>query len=327
MKIGYRTLKTAVGAPVAIYMAQLLGLTNFVTAGILTILCIQPSRKKSLLSATHRFSACILATIFSFIFFETIGYNPLAVGIMLALFIPVTVLLKITTGIGTSSVIILTLYSEEYMSYTFLLDQFLVITVGIGVALLLNLYMPSMEKQLKEKREKLEDYFQVILHEIALHIKNKNQNWDGKELRLAEEVLDEASEIVDLDRENHLFRNKHPFSDYFIMRKKQLERLEKMLPLVSVLTEKDAISDEIASFFESLSAAVHPGNTASLFLEQLKEIRREFDKKELPKTQEAFETKANLYRLLHEIKDYLLIKNTFKKSDVKNVHKKKTGAT
>ncbi len=80
MKIGYRTIKTAIGTPLAISVAQLLGVTNFVSAGILTILCIQPSRKQSFLSAWNRFSACIIATIYSFIFFETIGYNPLVVG-------------------------------------------------------------------------------------------------------------------------------------------------------------------------------------------------------------------------------------------------------
>src|SRR5690625_7510835 len=90
VKIGYRTIKTAIGAPIAISIAQLLGLTNFVSAGILTILCIQPSRTKSVLSAWHRFAACILASIFSFVFLEAIGYNPLVVGLMLALFIPVT---------------------------------------------------------------------------------------------------------------------------------------------------------------------------------------------------------------------------------------------
>src|SRR5699024_9345097 len=159
------------------------GLTNFVSAGILTILCIQPSRKKSVLSASHRFVACIIASIFSFIFFETLGYNPLVVGVMLALFIPTTVFLKIIAGIATSSVIILNLYSAEFMSYSFLLDQFLVITVGVGIGLLLNLYMPSMEKQLKEKQGDLEHYFQIILHEFALYIKDKNQNWNGKELK------------------------------------------------------------------------------------------------------------------------------------------------
>src|SRR5699024_3558174 len=219
------------------------------------------------------------------------------------------------------------LYSAEFMSYSFLLDQFLVITVGVGVGLILNLYMPSMEKQMKEKQEKLEYYFQIILHEFALYIKDKNQKWNGKELKLSDELLEKAMDMVDLDRENHLLRSEHLYYDYFVMRKKQLELLRKMLPLVSGLPDKDKTSEKIALFFEDLTDAVHPGNTAVLFLERLNELRREFHTEELPKTQEAFETKANLFRLLHEIEDYLIVKQSFKKSDIKRPIKKKTGTT
>lgn len=47
-KIGYRTLKTALGTALAIYLAQLLHLQNFASAGIITILCIQITQKRSL---------------------------------------------------------------------------------------------------------------------------------------------------------------------------------------------------------------------------------------------------------------------------------------
>ncbi|WP_231572532.1 aromatic acid exporter family protein, partial [Halobacillus sp. BBL2006] len=67
MKIGYRTIKTAIGTPFAIWVAQMLQLDNFASAGILTILCIQITRKRSFLSAWHRFSACIVAMVFSFV--------------------------------------------------------------------------------------------------------------------------------------------------------------------------------------------------------------------------------------------------------------------
>lgn len=44
-KIGYRTLKTALGTALAIYIAQMLGLQNYSAAGIITILCIQVTKK------------------------------------------------------------------------------------------------------------------------------------------------------------------------------------------------------------------------------------------------------------------------------------------
>lgn len=235
---------------------------------------------------------------------------------MLACFIPTTVFLKITPGIATSSVIILNLYSAKGISVTFLTEQFFIIIVGIGIALLVNLYMPSLEKQLQEKQIKLEKNFQNILHEISLYIRDRNENWDGQELSNCEKLLQEASNLVLLDKENHLLRNRHPYYDYFKMRRKQYELLQKMLPLVSRLPNTDLISLQIASFFEDLSDHVHPGNTAIIYLDELNKLREAFDREELPKTQEEFETRANLFRLLHEIEDYLLIKKKFKDSDV-----------
>ncbi|MUV39700.1 uncharacterized protein JNUCC1_03584 [Lentibacillus sp. JNUCC-1] len=326
MKIGYRTIKTALGTPVAILIAQLFGVSNVATAGILTILCIQPSRKKSMLSAWDRFLACILATLFSALFFELLGYNPIVLGVLLAVFIPVTVWLNITTGIVTSSVIILNLYAFGQFSWPFLVDQFVLISIGVGTALLLNLYMPSLDRRLEQEQKKLEINFRIILSEIALYIRNKNQNWDGKELKESEEILTEAMHLVELDKENHMLRSEHPYYDYFKMRKRQLETLRRMLPLVTRLSVEAETSEEIAAFFERLSRSVHPGNTAIYFLDELKNIRKAFNDEALPDNRKEFETRANLYRLLYEIEQYLKYKHQFKKSDLAKDKNKKTGS-
>lgn len=321
MKIGYRTIKTAIGTPIAIWIAQLLGVTNFVSAGILTILCIQPSRKQSFLSAWNRFLACIIASVFSITFFYFIGYHPIVVGLLLMVFIPVTVLLKITQGIATSTVIILNLYGAHYLDFDFLVDQFLLIVVGIGTGLVMNLYMPSLDRKLKEKQQELEKNFQFVLYEIALYVRNKNIDWDGKEITRIGEILEEANDLVERDKENHLLRSKHIYRDYFKMRTRQFELLQRMLPLVTRLPKKDTISEKIANFFESLSEAVHPGNTAIIYLEKLENLRKEFDEEDLPCSKEEFETRANLFRLLHDIEDYLIVKLKYKESDI--VRKKK----
>ncbi|WP_042145837.1 aromatic acid exporter family protein [Paucisalibacillus sp. EB02] len=316
MKIGYRTIKTAIGTPIAIVIAQTLGLANFTSAGILTILTIKPSRKQSVLSAWHRLLACVIASIFSFVFFEFLGYHPIVLAIMFILFIPVTVLLKVTPGIATSSVITLSFYGAGDIPIHFLFEQFLIIIIGIGTGLLVNLYMPGNDRKLRLYQKKLEDNFQIILKEIALYIRDKNTVWDGKELRESEEMLQETIVMAEIDRENHLLRSKHAYFDYFIMRNEQLDLLRKMLPLVTKLPNRDEISVKIATFFEELAEFVHPENTAIVFLEKLKELKDEFNQEDLPTTYEEFETRANLFRLLHEIENYLIIKKHYKKSDV-----------
>src|SRR5699024_5802971 len=100
--------------------------------------------------------------------------------------------------------------------------------------------------------------------------------------------------------------------------------LKQMLPLVTKLPNMVTISDQIACFFEELSDSVHPGNTAELFLDELEKLKQKFDEEPLPVSQREFETRANLFRLLHDIEDYLILKKKFKTSDVKK--NKKTGS-
>lgn len=323
MKIGYRTIKTAIGTPLAMTIAQFIGVTNIMSAGVLTILCIQPSRKKSVETAWHRFIACLMAIVFSIVFFELLGYNPYALAALLILFIPTTIFFKIEKGIITSTVITLNLYVLGSIEFVFIKEQILVILIGIGTGLLMNLYMPSLDSKLKQKQVELEENFKIILTEVAKYIGKGNLDWSGKEFAETEQILDETMQLVDLDKENHLFRDKHSYYNYFIMRQTQFHILESMLPLATRLPEKDEVSTLVADFFLQLADSVHPGNTAFLFLSELENLRETFKEKELPQTQEEFETRASLFQLINELEAYLKIKNRFKKPDVKNLSKEK----
>ena len=64
-KIGYRTIKTALGTTLAIVFAQILGLDNFASAGIITILCIKATKKKSVQASVSRIIACLIAMGYS----------------------------------------------------------------------------------------------------------------------------------------------------------------------------------------------------------------------------------------------------------------------
>ncbi|MFC7320812.1 aromatic acid exporter family protein [Halobacillus campisalis] len=316
MKIGYRTIKTAIGTPLAIWIATLLGLENFASAGILTILCIQITRKRSFLSAWHRFAACMIAIVFSYAFFELFGYNPVAIGLMMFAFIPTTVKLNISPGIVTSSVIILHLYVSGSIEWDLVFNEILLITVGIGTALILNLYMPSLENKLEEYQKQIEDNFSIIIKEIAHFLRDGNDGWTGKELTETAVILEEAKSLSFRDVENHLLRTHNHYYHYFHMRTKQFELLERMLPLVTGIGGTTEHALKISEFFDELSEGIHPGNTAVLYLKKLKEMRDEFREADLPATREEFESRASLFHLLNEIEQYLIFKRSFKKSDV-----------
>ncbi len=311
-KIGYRTIKTAIGVGLAIWIAQLLELKSFPSAGIITILCIQVTKKQSLKAAFSRFVACLIAMAYSFVFFEGLGFTPLVIGLMLLLFIPTTVITGVKEGIVTSSVIILHIYSAGNVTVELLLNEISLLVVGISVALLINLYMPSMEKQFVQYREEIEDDFALIFRKLALYLRTGETNWDGAELIRVNDRIAEAKAMAFRNVENHVRRYDDLYYRYFKMREKQFDILERMIPLVAALPEKTPYHTRIANFFEDLAEHIHPYNTSHVYLEKLEEMKVELQQMDLPKNREEFKTQAALFDIVKLIEKYLIVKSVYK---------------
>lgn len=61
--IGYRTIKTAVGAGLAIWIASLMDLEFATFAAIIVIMCIEKTKKKTLITIKDKFFASLLSLI------------------------------------------------------------------------------------------------------------------------------------------------------------------------------------------------------------------------------------------------------------------------
>jgi uncharacterized membrane protein YgaE (UPF0421/DUF939 family) len=249
---------------------------------------------------------------FSAVFFEGIAYHPIVIGMMLFFFIPTIVMLKAKDGVVTSSVIILHIYMAQKISMEIFLNELGVIVTGIGVALLINLYMPSVDKKLRDYQWRIEGNFKIIFCEMVRYLRTGDSNWDGKEITESARLIDEAKALAMLDVENHFLREENIYFHYFKMREKQFEIIERVLPIVTSITRTVKQGKMVAAFLEELSEKIHPGNTAHIYIEKLREMKKEFEEMELPKTREEFETRAALLQLVNEMNDYLIIKSSFK---------------
>lgn len=311
-RIGYRTIKTALGTTISILLAQAIGLNNFASAGILTILCIKPTKVKSIKASWDRVLACIIAMGFSALFFEGITYHPVTIGLMLLFFIPTAVMFKAQEGIVSSSVIILHIYSAGNVTAGLLINELGIIIIGVGMALLMNLYMPSVERKLLEYQKELEENFRKIMLEIVNYLRTSDNSWGGMELTKTGKLIDEAKALAFRDVENHFRRNENLYYHYFKMREKQFEIIERILQLVASLPVTVVQGKMIADFMEELADYISPGEVPQNFLEKLLEMRSQFQNMELPKTREEFEVRAALLQLTKEIEQYLTLKNSFK---------------
>jgi uncharacterized membrane protein YgaE (UPF0421/DUF939 family) len=234
------------------------------------------------------------------------------IGLLLLFFIPAAVMVKVSDGIVTSSVIILHIFSAGDVTKELLLNELGIIIVGIGVALAANLYMPSLDTKLKEYRLQIEENFKIIFDEIVIYLRTNESKWDGREITETMELINEAKTLAFRDVENHFLRNDNLYYNYFKMREKQFEIIERVLPSVTSISLTVEQGEMIADFIEELSEHIHPGNTAIQFLEKLYRMRVSFEDMELPKTREEFEARAALLHFVKEMEQYLIIKSSFK---------------
>src|SRR5699024_2412034 len=141
--------------------------------------------------------------------------------LLLIIFIPSTIFLKIEKRIMPSTVITLNIYTFEKVYTAFIYIQLWLIIILIGTGLVINLYLLSLYNKMRSKQHEIEEQFSSILHELAKFIREESIDWDGKESTILEELFEEADDLVERDKENHLLRDKHSYFNYFEMRKEQ----------------------------------------------------------------------------------------------------------
>lgn len=315
--MGYRTIKTAIGAGLAIWIASLFDLEFGSFAAIIVIMCIEKTKKKTLHSIQKKFFASLLSLVLGSICFELLGYHPIVLTLFILLFVPSLVKLRIQEGFVTSIVVILHIYTVEQANLENLLNELYIIFIGIGIAILVNSIMPSFKKEIEKYKTEIENKFSVILYQFSTFLKDSKQKWDGKELIEVENILNQAKNITIQDVENHLLRKKNKDYHYLEMREDQLEILKRMVDILSIVTSSELDVKQrgmLANIFQYISQHVNSGDT-TIALKLLEEYEESIRETELPKSREEFEVRANLFYLNFEIKNYLIIKkNIYKRS-------------
>ncbi|MDF2065525.1 aromatic acid exporter family protein [Bacillus sp. Cr_A10] len=309
--MGYRTIKTAVGAGLAIWIASLLDLEFATFAAIIVIMCIEKTKKKTLITIKDKFFASLLSLILGGLFFEVLGYYPIVFSLFILLFVPFLVRAHIQGGFVTSMVVVLHVYTVKDANWAMFLNELYIILIGMGIALLVNSFMPSFKRDIEIFKKEIEQKFEILLFELSAHLRDNMRSWDGKEILEVEDLINQSKSIAIQDVENHLLRKQNIDYYYLEMREDQLELLKHMMKIVAIFSSSslDVKQKEMfAEFLENLSRNVHSGDTTDISLNELEELNALISKMELPKTREEFEIRANLFYLIFEMKNYLNIK-------------------
>ncbi|MBO0451063.1 aromatic acid exporter family protein [Candidatus Enterococcus murrayae] len=315
MKIGLRTVKTAVAAPVALLLATGLNLESAASAAIITILTVTNTKRSTAKTALNRLFSLTLATAIAAVCFSLLGFHPLAFGLYLLLFIPLSIRFDLTEGIAVSSVLITHYLAASEISVSLIINEYLLMIIGVGCALTANLYMPDTEKKIQEDQMVVEVSMKKMLSQMSTYL-----NQPAKEELLRQECLSLRDFVRDAQiqareyEENHFFSGNSYYFEYFAMRRLQLNVLSDMLKILNRLNAESEDVQELRELFEFTARTLAEENDGSDILTKIAETDQRYQQKKLPESREAFEERAMLFQLFQLFQDFIEIKAGFNRN-------------
>lgn len=311
-RIGLRTVKTGIGAAVAMIIANALTLQYSASAGIITILSIQDTKRDSVIIAIRRTIAMCIALLIGSVLFEVFGFNAVIFGVYVILFIPITVRLKVTEGIVPASVLVTHLLGEGHITVILLINELLLMLIGVGIALLINSYMPSVEEDLLEEKKKIEQLMYDLFSQMALSLRQKEVLSVDEKLEQLVKSLQVGSRKAYLYSGNNLMKEKSLYEKYFDMRNAQYQIMLYLLRHFNGFSIVVTQNNKVADLLEKGAICIKGKMTVEEMLAQLEDQRNEFKTSNLPSNREEFEHRAILYQLITDIEQFFDVKKNFK---------------
>ncbi|MDY4947750.1 MAG: aromatic acid exporter family protein [Clostridium cadaveris] len=313
-----KTVKMALSATIAIFIANKIGLQFGVTSGVIAILSILNTKKEAIKVGVKRIFSCTIAILLSGALYIALGNSTIIFGLFLLIFIPITKKLNLEEGITIGAVLSTHLLISNNINFQWVINEFILSIIGIGVALIFNLYTPSLEEEFLRNKEIIEDKYKSILSEMALRLlMDFELQTEQVDIEKVEKLILDTREIAYKINNNYLFKNDCYYINYMDMRIMQLDTIRRMKNHFERLNMKYEQAVILSEFTLNVSVNVHEKNDCIKLIEELQILREEYKKMELPKTREEFENRATLFQFLNDLEDLLTIKKEFKKNNCK----------
>lgn len=307
-----KSLKIAVAALLSIFIAGELGLQHSATAGIITVLSIQKTKRETLRSAANRGMAYVCALVLAFICFRLLGYTLPAFAVYLLLFAFLCMSAGWQEAITTDSVLISHFMNEGSMGLGMLTNETLLFAIGAGMGILVNLHLHSKEADFAKLADEVDRQIKGILRRMSLWLQQADKmGYDSGCFEILEKATRQAKLCAAANYNNSLLKKDTYQLDYIRMREQQTVVLKGIYQNIKRLHYLPDQAGKVAELFAEVEQAYHKENTVEGLLERLGEFLEEMKQEDLPRSREEFEARAILFYILMQMEELLKIKRRF----------------
>lgn len=311
-----RALKIGIGSSTAWTLAILLNLDNAAAAGSITLLTILTTKWETIRLSGARIVTYGISVCLAFILYHL----PIAHWLMYAIYLFLLVLIneiieKWKSTLSVNAVLGTHFFAAEELSPSFILNEFLLVLMGIIVAyVVMNLFSDTRthKRMLLSHVKTVETRLQQILMEMAGYLRNQEEGWD-----VWEDLEALESDIKDyiLDAYEYEGNTFHSHTGYYLSYFEM--RLEQCMEFYSLHTEMKRVrqmpvqAEVIADYMLYLKDYIKEDNCPKKQLSRLYALMDELRKQPLPKDYEEFENRALLYHVLSQLEAFLEHKDKF----------------
>ena len=304
--------KMSISATIALLIGNALGLQYATVGAVIAILSIQDTRKKALIISYKRIIACSMGILLSVILYSILGNGALIFGLFLIVLIPLTSRLKAQEGMVPAVVLSTHFLVANNITIELIFNEVLLMIIGIGVAAIANIFMPSLEDKFKDDKEWIEEHYRIIINKMSKSLITHAVDIDEQKLiNAVEERLYTSKETAYKIVNNQFFKSSSYYTDYINMRINQFDTIKRMRLHFQRFNIPVEQMNVMADFTLCVSENISEMNDCKSLLMDLEILRIEFKKMELPKTREEFESRAQLLQFLNDMEEFLLIKRNF----------------
>lgn len=316
-KIFLVSVKIGIGASLAIYIAERLQLQYYASAGIIALLSILTTKWGTLKLSLLRIITFIASVAACWIIFQYIEGDWIGFGLVLFLMIGICEWLGLRSTVSVNAVIATHFLATQDFSREFILNEFMLVVIGIVIAFVLNLFQGNVghRKAIINHMRYTEQKLQENLEQLACYLSG-----ESVEGSIWKDIIALEKKLRNFTEEAYEYQNNiwhfHPsyYIDYFEMRTKQYNILHNLHYEIKKIRTMPLQAAIVADYIRYLKQYVTEMNDPKEQLERLHQTIEDIKKEHFPQTWEEFEGKAKMYHILMDLEEFMIFKKRFVES-------------
>lgn len=311
-KIIIDSLKVSVAVAVAIAIANILQLEYAISAGIVAVLSIQPTKRETINVAVGRLTAFAIALLIAAVSYSIFGFTQIAFWIYIIPYVFICYLRKWNAAITMNSVLVSHFITYQSMDGKHIMNEVLIFSIGVSVGILMNLHLHKKEEYIENLKNETDEQIVKLLVKIGERIRNKDlPDYNDDCFKELEHIIREAKNAAEENFNNQIRKQDKYDMEYIAMRQRQYHVLYDMYKIVRMLETAPHTADIISEFFHKMANVFHRDNDGKALMEEFREMDIYMKKQPLPTGRQEFEDRARLFTLMRSIEEFIEIKMEF----------------